>query len=202
MSTIIETVPVLKLRASEVSERLLPELANYHALDSPLFQRREQGEPFAQDERGLLSSERANKSIESMVLQMQGDQPNAIRASQPFMSQGAWDDQVLLPHHWCEVNQDLGDDNGVLILDGRDFPKQGEASVGVKRQRCGELGKLANCQAGVLLSDASGQGYIGSTFIPAGRMVHRGGLCPTAATRRCPRRFRLSDQTGVRTGDG
>jgi SRSO17 transposase len=159
MSTIIETVPVLKLRASELSERLLPELANYYAIYRPLFQRREQREQFEQYERGLMSSELANKSIESMVLQMQGDDPNAIRASQQFISQGAWDDQVLLQRHWCEVNQDLGDDNGVLILDGRDFPKQGDESVGVKRQMCGELGKIANCQAGVFVSYASSKGY-------------------------------------------
>jgi SRSO17 transposase len=159
MSTIIEAVPALNLRASELSARLLPELANYHAIYSPLLQRREQREQFEQYGRGLLSSELANKSIESMVLQMQGDDPNAIRASQQFISQGAWDDQVLLQRHWCEVNQDLGDDNGVLILDGSDFPKQGDESAGVKRQMCGELGKIANSQAGVFLSYASGKGY-------------------------------------------
>ena len=32
MSTIIERVPELKLRASDLSEQLLPELAKYHAI--------------------------------------------------------------------------------------------------------------------------------------------------------------------------
>ncbi len=45
------------------------------------------------------------------------------------------------------------------MVDGSDFPKQGVHSVGVKRQYCGELGKRANCQAGVFVGYVSSQGY-------------------------------------------
>lgn len=148
----------MALRAEELAERLLPELQEYHRIYSPLFQRREQREQSLQYLQGLLS-DLPNKSVECMVLHMTGDQPNAIRAAQQFIGQGAWDDEAILSQHWCEVAQDLGEADGVLILDGSDFPKPGNESVGVKRQWCGQLGKTANCQAGVFLGYASHKGY-------------------------------------------
>lgn len=158
MNGTIETTPQLSLRASELETRLLPGIAEYHAIYSPLFKRREQRAQYEQYMSGLMS-ELPNKSVETMVLHAQGDDANAVRAAQQFISEGAWDDGVILRRHWQEVEPDLGDEQGVLILDGSDFPKQGEESVGVQRQMCGELGKVANCQAGVFLSYASRHGY-------------------------------------------
>jgi SRSO17 transposase len=64
-----------------------------------------------------------------------------------------------LKRHAEEVSKDLGEADGVLIIDGSDFAKQGSGSAGVQRQWCGELGKVENCQAGVFLGYASSKGY-------------------------------------------
>jgi SRSO17 transposase len=154
---LIETVPQIRLESEDV-ESLVDELDEYHSLYSPLFQRREQREQAKGYLNGLLSR-MENKSVEAMVIEQEGTDPNAIRAMQHFISEGAWDDTEILRRHWQEVSKDLGEDDGVYIFDGSDFPKQGEESVGVKRQHCGELGKVANCQAGVFHGYASRKGY-------------------------------------------
>jgi len=153
----IATTPTLELTPQDVAG-LVEELRAYHALYAPLFQRQEQRDWSAQYLRGLLL-ELPRKSIEPMVLALVGADRNAVRGMQQFLSAGPWDDAAILRRHWQEVERDLGDDDGVLTLDGSDFPKQGKASVGVKRQYCGEVGKRANCQAGVFLGYASRHGY-------------------------------------------
>jgi hypothetical protein len=156
-TAIIAPVPEMHLAPRDM-DHLVDELREYHAIYSPLFRRREQRERSAAYLNGLLL-DIPNKSIEPMILALEGADPNAIRAMQHFISQGAWDDAAILKRHWQEVDQALGDEDGVHTLDSSEFPKQGDDSVGVKRQRCGELGKVANCIAGVFLGYASRKGY-------------------------------------------
>jgi SRSO17 transposase len=157
MSDLIETAPRMELSVHEI-EHLVEELRAYHAIYSPLFQRREQREAAHTYLQGLLAP-LPRKSIEPMVLAVDGVTPTAVRALQAFISEGTWDDGRLIEQHWKEVERELGADDGVLMVDGSDFPKQGIHSVGVKRQYCGELGKRANCQAGVFVGYVSSQGY-------------------------------------------
>ena len=83
-----------------------------------------------------------------------------VQAMQQFIGVGAWDDAAVLATHQQLVAETLGDaDTGVLIVDGCDFPKQGTHAVGVARQYCGPLGKVANCQASVVACYASARGY-------------------------------------------
>ena len=157
MSEAIDTAPALDLNPQAI-DHLVGELRASHALYSPLFQRREPRERAAAYLHGLLL-ELPRKSIEPMVLTLEGPNPKAVRTLQPFISEGSWQDEVLLPRHWQEVGHELGEDDGVLILDGSDFLKQGQASVGVKRQYCNGVGKRANCHAGAFVGYASRKGY-------------------------------------------
>jgi SRSO17 transposase len=157
MTDLIETAPKMDLAIHDI-EPLVEDLRAYHAIYSPLLQRREQRKAAHTYLQGLLAP-LPRKSIEPMVLAVEGVAPKAVRAMQSFISEGTWQDERLLHQHWQEVETDLGADEGVLMVDGSDFPKQGSHSVGVKRQYCGELGKRANCQAGVFVGYSSPQGY-------------------------------------------
>ena len=157
MNSLIDTVSEITLTVEDVQE-LETELAEYSQIYRDLFGRREQKEQYEVYLQGLMS-DMPNKSVETMMLHRNGDDPKAIRNMQHFLGQGSWQDKAILARHWQEVNQDLGDENGVAIVDSSGFPKQGNESVGVKRQWCGQLGKTANCQVGVFLSYASQHGY-------------------------------------------
>ena len=83
----LETAPVMTLRPQDI-EDLVDELQAYHALYSPLFQRREQRHWSAEYLRGLRL-EMQRKSIEPMMLTLHGSDQHAIRAMQQFLGEGA-----------------------------------------------------------------------------------------------------------------
>ena len=143
-------------------EGLLDDLAAYHSEFAPLFKRSEQRESAEVYLRGLLTAEVPRKNVEAMVLRLSGageDADRRVRAIQQFVGEGAWDDEAILAKHQTLVDGSLGEEDGVLIIDGSDFPKQGKHSAGVARQWCGATGKKDNCQAGVFLGYASRKGY-------------------------------------------
>ena len=157
MIDLIETTPPMELAPQDIAH-LVEELRTYHAISSPLFQRREQRGAAHTSLQGLLAT-LPRKSIEPMVLAVDGVAPQAVRAIPSLISAGQWNDARLLHQHWQAVETALGADEGVLRVDGRDVPKQGGHAVGVQRQYCGELGQRATCQAGVCVGEVSSQGY-------------------------------------------
>ena len=152
--------PQQALSPSEV-EATAKQLLAYHQLFQDLFTRREQRQWSLFYLRGQLS-DLERKTVEPMVHALRGVDPAAVRAVQSFLSEGAWDDAALLRRHQQLVGQGLGEREGIVIVDGSGFPKQGKFSVGVARQYCGNQGKIANCQQGVFAAYHSSQG---TTFL-------------------------------------
>lgn len=149
--------PTDRISARDVS-MTVDELQTFHRHFQPLFQRCEQRAWSLLYLCGQLSN-LERKTIEPMVLSLLGADPNAIRGMQQFIGQGEWDSVALMHHAQELVSTWLGEEDGVVIVDGSGFPKQGKHSVGVAHQYCGALGKIANCQEGVFLVYASQRGY-------------------------------------------
>ena len=78
--------------------------------------------------------------------------PASARAMQRFLTEARWDDDAIIGRLQEYLGSRLEHLQAVWVFDGSDFPKQGVKSVGVARQYCGALGKIANCQAGVFLA--------------------------------------------------
>jgi SRSO17 transposase len=91
---------------------------------------------------GLLSDSR-RKSMSAMLERV--TDPGTYQSFQHFITHAPWSaDRV-----WRQLRTVIPEREGVLILDATSCPKQGPHSVGVARQYCGTLGKVANCQVAV-----------------------------------------------------
>ena len=106
--------------------------------------------------KGLLS-DLDRKSIEPIAIAYEGN--GNVRNLSFFVSESKWDDDGMLGEYRREASALLADGDGMLTLDGTDFPKKGNNSVGVARQYCGRLGKVDNCQASVMTGYVSKHGY-------------------------------------------
>ena len=99
----------------------------------------------------LLDGER--KSIEPLASRIPGADVQALRQ---FVGQSPWDAEAVQQSLARKI-VDLLSEPEVWILDETSFPKAGEHSVGVARQYCGALGKVANCQVAVTLHWSSAE---------------------------------------------
>jgi SRSO17 transposase len=100
--------------------------------------------------------------VEGLVggLERKSVEPIAIASGQDrgplqhFVGVSPWKERPLLERLRSEIAAELGEPDGVIVMDGSGVPKKGKESVGVTRQWCGRLGKVENCQVGVYLAYA------------------------------------------------
>jgi len=99
---------------------------------------------------GLLGDS-ARKSMSAMLERI--SEPTSYQAFQHFITHAPWEAEVV----WRRLRAVMPERTGILILDETSFPKSGPQSVGVARQYCGALGKVANCQVAVTAALWTGQ---------------------------------------------
>ena len=99
----------------------------------------------------LLDGDR--KSIEPMAERIQGAEVQALRQ---FVGQSPWAVAEVQRRLAEQIVDELSEPE-VWMIDETSFPKAGDSSVGVARQYCGALGKVANCQVAVSLHWSTAQ---------------------------------------------
>ena len=134
-----------------VFEQVYGAFQDFHAYFAPLFGRREARDHSRHYLQALLvqSGERRNAENLSETV------PASARVMQRFLAESPWDDDTVIGRLQEYLGPRIGHPEAVWVLDGSDFPKQGRKSVGVARQYCGRLGKVASCQAGMFLAYVS-----------------------------------------------
>lgn len=84
------------------------------------------------------------KFIQPIAERLPGGNEQAL---QQFVNQSPWDYQSIQLHLLRILKEKISCKQVVLILDDTSLPKKGHHTVGVGRQYCGALGKVANCQS-------------------------------------------------------
>ena len=90
-----------------------------------------------------LFNDSERKSMQAMHGRL--STPGSYEALQHFITDSPWATAPL----WTQLRALVPSRRGILAVDDTSFPKQGHHSVGVQRQYCGALGKIANCQVAV-----------------------------------------------------
>ena len=163
--TLVTTCPAPQFNLGKKDvKQFLKELMKYVKRFKPAFQRSEQLLHSISYLHGLLGKS-ARKNVEQMAL----DLGQKVRSLQYFIGQSPWATEPVVNTHQKLVGETLGEADGVALIDESSVVKQGQDSVGVARQYCGSVGKVANGQVGVYLGYASRKGYSlieGQLFMP------------------------------------
>lgn len=145
--------PEWKLTEKDIHQ-MVAELEKYYQVFRTAFERSDQAARGWIYLKGLLS-DLPRKVTERIALRFGVN----VRSMQHFIGQSPWSSEAILERHQALVVETLGEEDGVLLVDESGMLKQGEHSVGVARQWCGSVGKVANSQVGVYLGYASRKGH-------------------------------------------
>jgi SRSO17 transposase len=157
-------VPACNLNKKDV-ERFSKELTKYMKQFAPAFERVEQVKHSQVYVHGLLGNA-LRKNVEQIALGL----GKKVRSLQYFIGRSPWAGEAVTAIHQGLIGETLGEADGIALIDESSTVKQGADSVGVARQYCGSVGKIANGQVGVYLGYASRKGYSlveGQLFMPA-----------------------------------
>lgn len=123
----------------------LPELADFLSPFAHHFQRSEGREDVERYSTGLLSDlpRKNGETIGCAVPETNGQR------LQELTTRIQWNGAAFNGQRVGQMRDEVRLGDGVLLFDDISFVKQGTASVGVARQYCGSLGKVANCQVAV-----------------------------------------------------
>ncbi len=137
------SIPPCDLTACAV-DGFLDELRAFHDQCRSCFARSEPREHFFNAMVGQCRTlERT--SLEPMALHVDG---GTMRGMQRCLSDAVWDEDTRRATYHGLVAQEMGDPQGVLMVEESGFLKKGKEAVGVARQDCGTLGKVDKSQVG------------------------------------------------------
>lgn len=132
----------------------IAELEDLFAYIGHRFGRREMQERALDYLIGLLSPlERKN----GWQLAEAADYPSPY-SLQHLLDRAHWDADAVRDDLIDVAVEELGDPDGVLVVDETGFLKKGRHSAGVQRQYSGTAGRIENCQVGVFMAYASRHG--------------------------------------------
>ena len=135
-------------------ERVHECFGEFHGFFAAAFGRKQWREHSRHYLQALLVQSQERRNAENLSETV----PASARAMQRFLTEARWDEDAIIGRLQEYLGSRLEHPQAVWVSNGSDFPKQGVKSVGVARQYCGALGKIANCQAGVFLAHAGPRG--------------------------------------------
>ncbi len=138
----------------DLLQRAAEELAQVQVRIGPRFRRAEARKRAGRFLQGLLAPlERKNGWQVAEALGEHGP-----RGVQRLLGEADWDEEAVRNDLQAYVMEQLGEEQGILVVDETGFVKKGKKSAGVARQYSGTAGRRENSQIGVFLLYAASRG--------------------------------------------